>query len=196
MKRQVLLLAISSALFLHQDVSSHCQMPCGIYHDDMVYDQIDQYVETMFKGISVLNENKFDTVKAKNEFVRWVMLKEDASEEVANILTTFFLQQKIKPGEPDTDARLRSAHKLLFLTVQIKQNSDTQFVNEFTDEWDRFKLMFHVENYECQIEQIKQIKRDKMKEELSKKDQAASAKSDTDHSHDDHGHDHDHPHPH
>ena len=41
--------ALLTALLLGSNPSTltaHCQMPCGIYHDSMVYDQIDQYAET------------------------------------------------------------------------------------------------------------------------------------------------------
>lgn len=133
-------------------LSAHCQMPCGIYHDDMVYDQIDQFVETVYKGISVLNESKFSSVKERNEFVRWVGEKESACTEAANLITVYFLQQKIKPGEDDTVKRLTSAHKLLFLLVAIKQNPDLEYVKQFNEEWEKFKLMFHREGYECEME--------------------------------------------
>lgn len=144
-----LLIGTSHAIHLH----SHCQMPCGIYHDDMVFDQIDQYVETMVKGLSILINSKFSTVQEHNEFVRWVMLKEKDSNETANMITTYFLQQKIKPGEDDTAKRLASAHKLLFLLVKIKQTAEYSVINDFYEEWERFKLMFHIEGYECKMEQ-------------------------------------------
>src|SRR5205085_11755115 len=95
-----------SVIYCQISLNAHCQMPCGIYHDDMVYDQIDQYVETMFKGTSVLAKNKFSTNAERNEFVRCVCNKERMSDELANLLTTYFLQQKIKPNEDDTPARL------------------------------------------------------------------------------------------
>lgn len=141
---------------------AHCQMPCGIYHDDMVFDQIDQYVETMFKGISVVNESKFSTVREKNEFIRWVMTKEKSSDETAQLILTYFLQQKIKPNEEDTEKKLVSAHKMLFLLVQIKQNCDLKIIDQFANEWEKFKLMFHVEGYECKIEMMKQQKRQEL----------------------------------
>jgi len=169
-------------------LDAHCQMPCGIYHDDMVYDQVDQYVETMYKGISILKENKRDTDKDRNEFIRWVILKEKASDDAALLLTTYFLQQKIKPGESDTAKRLATAHKLLFDLVQIKQNADLKFVETFANDWNEFKLMFHVEGYECKVEQLKMKKR----EELEK---AQSQKNGHFHDHD-HDHDHDHNHDH
>lgn len=156
----VLTLSISNP----HSVNAHCQMPCGIYHDDMVYDQIDQYVETMVKGMSILKKNDFSSPAESNRFTRWVIQKENASNEVAEILLTYFLQQKIKPGESDTAARLESAHKLLFLLVAIKQNSDVAVVDQFSDEWDKFKNMFHVAGYECKIEMLKEKKRLKASE--------------------------------
>ena len=145
-------------------LEAHCQMPCGIYHDDMVYDRIDQYVETMVKAMSMLKKNDFANPDESNRFVRWVIQKETASDEIAQILTAYFLQQKIKPGEADTAARLESAHRLLFLLVAIKQNTDVAIVDQFGEEWDKFKNMFHVAGYECKIEMLKEKKRLKASE--------------------------------
>ena len=164
------------------NLEAHCQMPCGIYHDDMVYDLIDQYVETMIKANTIINQTKFETVRQKNEFIRWVMEKEKESTDVAQLITTFFLQQKIKTGESDTAKRLESAHKLLALLVSIKQNTDVKIVESFGEEWEKFKLMFHIEGYECKLEQIKMKKRQE-------------AEKNKGHTHDDdHEHEHDHNH--
>ena len=189
MKRNLLISTIALTLCCYANKGyTHCQMPCGIYHDNMVFDQIDQYVETMYKGISVLKTNKFDTVRERNEFVRWVIQKEKASDEVSEIISTYFLQQKIKPDEEDTVKRVVSAHKLLFLAVQIKQNVDIKILENFADEWEDFKQMFHVVGYECAIEQVKMRKR---QHELQK----AQEEKEHNHTHE-HPHDHDHPHNH
>lgn len=180
MKTLFLTIGIAGSLVLSgSSLSAHCQMPCGIYHDDMVYDQIDQYSETMYKGIAVMNDSKFANPKERNEFARWTLQKENASDETASLLTKYFLQQKIKPGEPDTPKRLESLHKLLFLLVAIKQNVDLSFVNEFTEEWERFKLMFHREGYECQIEQLK-LKQAAEKEKNASKNLAENPAKKTD----------------
>lgn len=149
--KYIFALALLSSPLLH----SHCQMPCGIYHDDMVFDQIDQYVETMVKCTTVLNGNKFESLQDRNELVRWIMSKENMSNEIANFILTYFLQQKIKPDEPDTVKRLVAAHKLLCDLVLIKQTADPKYVQNFSDEWEKFKLMFHVEGYECKMEKVK-----------------------------------------
>ena len=191
MKRLLLVLCFfTNAFFSQNEAIAHCQMPCGIYHDNMVYDQIDQYVETMFKGVTEIQENKHDTTKNRSDFIRWIVEKENESNEVASLLTTYFLQQKIKPDEDDTAKRLASVHRLLFMLMQIKQNVDRKFVDVFADEWEKFKLMFHVEGYECQVEMMKQRNREK-KLEQAKKDSSA-IKNDHVHDHDNVDHDHDH----
>ncbi len=168
MKTHYLLIALAALIGSPDMASAHCQMPCGIYHDEMVFDEIDQYVETMYKAMGVLNDNHFETVKEKNEFIRWVGEKEKESCDTANLITKFFLQQKIKPGEPDTAKKIESAHKMLFELMLIKQNTDKKFVDTFSEEWDRFKLMFHVENYACRIETIKRQRAEEKKAETEK----------------------------
>lgn len=153
------------------DLSAHCQLPCGIYHDDMIYDLIDQYAETMYKGITVMNQSKLDSVHDFNELTRWVIEKEKESNETAQLITFYFLQQKIKPGEPETTKRLEAAHKLLFLLVAIKQNNEIRFVDQFAKQWEDFKLMFHPEGYECKVEMLKLKKK---QEELKTKSKSES----------------------
>lgn len=166
------------------DLNAHCQMPCGIYHDDIVYDQVDQYVETMYKGMTMLNDSKFDTVHSKNEFIRWVINKEKSSDEVAQLLTSYFLQQKIKPDEEDTDKRLKMTHRLLVMLVLIKQNTDRKFVEDFSAEWDKFKLMFHIEGYECELEKRKLQQRESALKAQEERETQDLLKHYHDHKHD------------
>ena len=163
------------ACLLANDLSGHCQMPCGVYHDEIVYDQLDQYVETMHKAISELLVLKFETPAEKNYYIRWVMSKERQTNDAANTILHYFLQQKIKPGDEDTAAKLVSAHKLLFLLVSIKQTVDLKVLYEFMEEWNKFKLMFHREGYQCKIEEIKLKKWSEEAQELKKQEDEEKA---------------------
>ncbi len=198
MKRFLFVIGLSAALYHSTSLSAHCQMPCGIYHDNMIYDQVDQYVETMYKGMTMLSNSKFNNAWDRNEFVRWVINKEKSSDDASQLILKYFLQQRIKPGEEDTADQVTSAHKLLFLLVQIKQNVDRKFINDFADEWDKFKLMFHVEGYQCQVELLKQRKIEREREEKLEKEQGpkpVETKKEgaqiSDSHGDDHHHDHD-----
>ncbi len=190
MKKLMNSLAFFMLVTSQVDLGAHCQMPCGIYHDDMEYDRIDQYVETMYKGISVINASKFSNAKERNEFTRWVIQKEKASDEAAYIILQYFLQQKILPGEDNTTKQLVAAHKLLYYIVCIKQTVDLQFVEQFSDEWEKFKLMFHREGYEVEMEKIR-LEKEKAKKKAAGIEDVQS--HDHDHPHD-HNHEHDHNH--
>lgn len=207
MKINVLIAGIFAFICHINSLSGHCQMPCGIYHDELVFNQIDQYIETMYKGITELKNSKFTSPFERNNFVRWVMLKDSASDEIAVLITEYFLQQKIKPGEPDTVKRLTSAHKMLFELTAIKQNVDLKMIEDFADEWENFKQMFHVLNYECQIDIIKRRKRERDFELKNKgssdttnstiktqdpvnKESSFEHSHDHEHTHDDHEHTH------
>ncbi|CRX38152.1 superoxide dismutase [Ni] [Estrella lausannensis] len=173
-------LIIATAAFLIATAGGlhgHCQMPCGIYHDDMVYDLIDQYVETMHKAISELKMIKFDTVQDKNQFIRWIMQKEKMSDDVSDLIMKYFLQQKIKPDEQDTAEKVVSAHKLLFLAVCMKQVPELKTLYEFMEEWKKFKHMFHREGYSCKIEEIKLKKWEQEAAEMKKQEAEEKAKA-------------------
>ncbi|KIC74904.1 hypothetical protein DB41_IB00370 [Neochlamydia sp. TUME1] len=198
MKKTILVQGIIVLLCHTGSLMAHCQMPCGIYHDELVFNQIDQYIETMYKGITELNNSKFSTPFERNNFIRWVKLKDSASDEIANLITEYFLQQKIKPAEADTPKRLISAHKMLFELTAIKQNVNIKMIEAFADEWENFKQMFHVINYECQIDLIKRRKRERdfqLKDQRELNDKHSSAgnpPSDKQHEHSSAEHEHTH----
>jgi len=132
---------------LTSSLSAHCQMPCGIYDDQMVYDEVNQFYLTMFKAVKALQNNKFNSDEDRNQFIRWVMTKERLCNEIAMLLTTYFFQQKIMPIDDNIDM-VKSLHRLLFQLVAIKQNVDIKIVKDFGKEWDHFKVLFHPE-IEC-----------------------------------------------
>lgn len=175
--KKIAYITAAIGLLFQGGLSAHCQMPCGIYHDNMVYDQIDQYSETMYKAVSEIKENKFQTPAERNQLVRWVYQKDVQSDEISSLISTYFLQQKIKPGEEDTTKKITSAQKLLFLVVQIKQNVDLKLVYEFMEEWNNFKLMFHREGYECRIETMKLKKWKEEHEALKAKEATTKAQN-------------------
>lgn len=123
-------------------LSAHCQMPCGIYNDQMVYDRVTEYYLTMYKAVKALEHNPMKTVDDFNTLVRWVMTKERLSDEIAELLSSYFLQQKIKPLDANVQL-VQSIHRLLCQVVVIKQNVDIKLVEEFNKEWEHFKTLFH-----------------------------------------------------
>lgn len=162
MKKKFLLLACLFAFSTQNVLQAHCQMPCGIFDDTLVFKYIDQYIETMQKAVVELNDIGNSTAKDRAQFTRWVMLKEKESDLTANLITTYFLQQAITPGKEGSDEKTLAAHRLLFLLVKIKQNTDATYVNKFINEWSAFKPMFkkRIEEQRVKAEEKKSSSRE------------------------------------
>ena len=88
-------------------VKVHCEVPCGIYADQMRFEQMLEDTETIAKAITNINE--FATAagggeltgKSVNQFSRWVATKESHATNTQHIVAQYFLTQRIKSDHKD-----------------------------------------------------------------------------------------------
>ena len=114
---------------------AHCQIPCGIYGDPDRFDILLEHVTTIEKSI---NQIEAEGKKAKpnwNQLVRWVNNKESHADELAEIVTYYFMTQRIKPAaESDKAAHskylreITLLHKMLVHAMKAKQTTDLKHV--------------------------------------------------------------------
>jgi nickel superoxide dismutase len=111
--------------------SAHCQIPCGIYDDKMQIDMLNEHITTIEKAMNQITELSAEADKNFNQIVRWVTNKEDHAQEFQNIVTFYFLAQRIKPVDPaETDAyqkylkKLELLHHLHVYAMKCKQTTD------------------------------------------------------------------------
>ena len=130
-KRWFILIVISVIMLSTGIVRSHCQVPCGIYDDDARFALIAENIKTMEKcnhSIRLLSkQNPLDM----NQIVRWIETKETHADSNIEILSAYFLAQRVKPvGTQDSDdyhaytARLIQAHQLIIFSAKTKQSTD------------------------------------------------------------------------
>lgn len=113
--------------FLH----SHCQVPCGIYDDQARITMIAEHISTMEKAMKQVMELSKQTPVNYNQIVRWVTNKEKHAEQLSDIVTYYFMTQRLKPVMKD-DAKAYAAysnklellHHLLFYAMKAKQTTD------------------------------------------------------------------------
>jgi nickel superoxide dismutase len=129
----------------------HCQVPCGIYDDQMRIDMMVEHtvtIEKAMKSISVLSkENPLN----HNQIVRWITNKEKHADELSRIITDYFLAQRIKPTSLSDEKKyshyqkqLESLHGLLVLSMKSKQSIDQNITAEMKTSIKKFKkLYFH-----------------------------------------------------
>jgi nickel superoxide dismutase len=116
---------------IHPMVFSHCELPCGIYNDEMRIQMIAENITTIEKAMKQVQELSKEDPKNFNQIVRWIVNKEKHAEEIQHIVSQYFLTQRIKvPDENDAEAmaryqkQLSLCHNLLVYAMKTKQTTD------------------------------------------------------------------------
>jgi nickel superoxide dismutase len=138
MKKLMILMFGCMVMFgLSSQLFSHCQVPCGIFDDALRFKLMAEHIVTMEKAmeqITVLNEEKKPNI---NQLVRWVTNKEKHAEEMSEILSYYFLAQRIKPVGSENKAdfnkyqqQLVLIHQLIVYTMKAKQSIDLELIKK------------------------------------------------------------------
>jgi len=122
-------------LFYLPKVYSHCQIPCGIYNDEMRFSMIEENILTIEKSIMEIKKLSGEPDKNYNQIIRWVLNKEKHADDIAHLVTFYFLSQRIKPVEekdPESQknylAKLSLLHEMLVYAMKAKQTADMSVV--------------------------------------------------------------------
>ncbi|MBN1213775.1 MAG: superoxide dismutase [candidate division Zixibacteria bacterium] len=141
--RFVLILALMTAFMLLWPVSdarSHCEIPCGIYDDSMRYDMLNEHIATIEKSMNMITELSAAGDKNYNQLVRWVVNKDDHADKFMEIVTQYFLTQRIKPTAVDAGneyddyvKHLTYFHEMLVYAMKCKQTVDKANINKLRE---------------------------------------------------------------
>jgi nickel superoxide dismutase len=106
---------------------AHCQVPCGIYGDQLRFEQLLEDAKTIAKAQAQLNEllaGGQPTAQSVNQMARWVMTKEDHAGKVQDTMQAYFLAQRIKADSPRYVEQLKAAHVVITSAMKCKQSAD------------------------------------------------------------------------
>ena len=136
-KKIVLGAVFVSAIVFGSLAYSHCQIPCGIYDDEARFNSMAEHITTIEKSMKLIESLSAQEKPNMNQIVRWVNNKEVHADEMSNIITYYFMAQRIKiPPEGDTKAHsayvknLTLLHEMLVYTMQTKQTTDLENVEK------------------------------------------------------------------
>lgn len=108
----------------------HCEVPCGIYADELRFQQMLEDATTIAKSITSINEfaasigNGGPTAKGINQANRWVTTKENHATNTQHIIAQYFLTQRIKADHKDYVGQLATSHRVLVAAMKCKQDSN------------------------------------------------------------------------
>ena len=145
MKKIVFLALFISVFAISQPSYAHCEIPCGIYGDSLRIEQISEHITTLEKSMNQINELSKAGDKNYNQLVRWVVNKEEHATKIQDIVSQYFLHQRIKPVDPtDVEAyakytnQLALLHHLLVFSMKAKQSTDLEVIEKLRSTLDKF----------------------------------------------------------
>jgi nickel superoxide dismutase len=129
---------VSAAVILSvrpERADAHCQVPCGIYDDAARIARMYEDATTIEKAVAAIGElSGKHSAQAFNQAARWVSTKEDHASHIIEVVSQYFLTQKVKPAKPGSDEfggyvkKLVDHHAVMAAAMKTKQNADPKYV--------------------------------------------------------------------
>jgi len=122
------LLAIAALSFsLANTVHAHCQIPCGIYGDELKFGELEQHVATITKASTQITElSAKDKLSAQDQqqLIRWTVNKESHAQTIIDEAADYFLAQRIKPDAEHYADKVELLHHIIVYSMKSKQTTD------------------------------------------------------------------------
>jgi len=139
----LLTIVVMSLSAMSIPLNAHCQLPCGIYHDDLRFASLEEDIQTLNKAIAEIKANSTGSPEGNNQLVRSVNLKDEYADKIAHVMTFYFLQQRLKPGQKNLAPLLHSSFIILQLSAQLKASIDTGLVDALSEQIANFKKLYN-----------------------------------------------------
>lgn len=143
------MLMVLVILLLANRTSAHCEIPCGIYGDEMRFEMIEEHIATVEKSMQMIVELSKETDKNYNQIVRWVGNKEEHANLIQEIVSQYFLTQRIKIVDTkDGDAykkytkQLALLHQVLVYAMKSKQSVDVTNIERLRSLLEEFEEVY------------------------------------------------------
>jgi nickel superoxide dismutase len=143
---------VAAALFISLTASkafAHCQIPCGIYDDEARFVLLEEHVTTIEKAMKTLEELSAAPSPNYNQIVRWVRNKERHADELSEIVTHYFMAQRVKPAQKKSEeayskylGELTALHEMVVYSMKAKQTIDLENVERLRALIKQFKASY------------------------------------------------------
>jgi nickel superoxide dismutase len=121
---------------------SHCDIPCGIYDDRMRIQMIDEHIATIEKSMKEIVKLQEEKPISYNQLVRWVVNKEDHANQLQEIVSQYFMTQRIKTDAKDYEKKVAVLHQLLVYAMKCKQTTDLSNTQKLRELIEQFEALY------------------------------------------------------
>ena len=122
--------------------AAHCEIPWGIYDDQMRINMISEHITTIETSMAKISELSGEKSIDYNQIARWVMNKENHASELQHIVTQYFMTQRIKPDANRYTEKLTLLHKMLVYAMKCKQTTDLSHVSTLRSLLKEFDVVY------------------------------------------------------
>ena len=136
------LLVFSVVLFTVSYATAHCEIPCGIYDDEMRFGMMAEHITTIEKSIKQIIELENGKPINYNQIIRWVMNKERHANEFQEIVSQYFMTQRIKFDTENYTEKLIMLHKMLVYAMKCKQTTDLSHIRTLRSVLKEFHILY------------------------------------------------------
>ncbi|MBN1930526.1 MAG: superoxide dismutase [Desulfobacterales bacterium] len=121
---------------------SHCEIPCGIYDDQMRIHMVAEHIKTIEKSMNEIIRLQAEEPKNYNQIVRWIMNKEDHADMLQDIVNQYFMTQRIKIDDDDYTKKLVVLHKMIVYAMKCKQTVDLSHIETLRNLLKQFSELY------------------------------------------------------
>jgi nickel superoxide dismutase len=137
-----ILVGCSFVLILSVQAFAHCEIPCGIYDDEMRIKIINEHIVTVEKSMNQIIGLEKEEHHNSNQLVRWIMNKERHANEIQEIVTQYFMTQRIKVDTKNYEKKLGLLHQMLIYSMKCKQTTDLANVSKLKELVNDFSALY------------------------------------------------------
>lgn len=150
MKKLFSIIIIGSLLISIQSKSfAHCEVPCGIYNDELRIAMLYEHFTTLEKAMTQINELSAAEEKNFNQIVRWTTTKEDHANEIQHVVTQYFITQRVNlPESTEGEAfdkyvkQLSALHAIIVYAMKAKQTTDISYIEKLRSSLADFEAIY------------------------------------------------------
>ena len=103
---------------------------------------ITEHITTIEKSMNQIAKLEKEQLHNSNQLVRWVMNKERHADELQEIVTQYFMTQRIKLDTKEYDKKLALLHQMLVSSMKCKQTTDLNHVNKLKELVKEFQALY------------------------------------------------------
>jgi len=119
----------------------------GYSLENQTFFSIEEKLGTVEKALKKMQDNEQNSLEAKNQFVFWVSTKNEALQEISEILVGSFLLQNIGKEDANYEAKLQGVHHLLQWVQILQESPSWEALRSMKSELSQFRAMMFLMPY-------------------------------------------------